>query len=336
MRSCLIRVWSAFLVCQLILQNLVFTEFVQQEKVESPKTPFSRKDERKKSMFVKGKKMMDIAGDGASKYIASFGKHIELTYKQLADIMKSFTEEEYSVETENHDLKVDSKFVLKFTYDEKHISLMNFLTQYKLPKIHTVSFENCGSILESVRHILNNSLPYSISDLYLICNNFDNEESKKEGDEEEDQREFVHTIPSNKFIEDLCEVIAYSMKVTSKLVIRGLSLSVAQFCSLLTAADNISNLEINDNIVAREGWFELPYNNFMHLRQLDLSNNSLSSAHLNNIVNFLTHNSEILKEMVKINLSGNISLRSMRNFDYISILISKAKSLDQFCILHVE
>lgn len=57
--------------------------------------------------------------------------------------------------------------------------VVNRLSQYKLPDIHTISLLNCGHILEDVRHMLNTAVPNSINELYLFCNSPDMDENSE-------------------------------------------------------------------------------------------------------------------------------------------------------------
>lgn len=117
---------------------------------------------------------------------------------------------------------------------------MNTLSKFGLPQIHTVGFTYCGNYLESVRRVLNNSLPYSIKDLIVGCNEIavqdmrstvahisDMEHKSEFDDEELGNQNLAHTIPSDEFIQDLWEAI--ETKVEEKVVITGLQLTCKQF-----------------------------------------------------------------------------------------------------------
>ena len=159
---------------------------------------------------------------------------------------------------------------------------MEFLSDYKLPDLSSLSIVSCGDELSKVKEFIMNWMPYEINDFILNAkevkaDDLDFNEEEKEGSDSDDsneerkamlneKRKIEYFKPSFEFVDELWNMI--TLTVTERIIIKGLELTTQQFCSLITAADGWSYIAIIGNKIENAGMIKLPYSELRNLKQL--------------------------------------------------------------------
>jgi len=82
-----------------------------------------------------------------------------------------------------------------------------------------------------------------------------------------------------------------------------------------------------NNQINQEGTLEMCYSSFPYLKIMDFSNNNLGINHIQNITTFLYMNAEVLYNVDKIDLSGNLSKSQSKKYNYAEKLTERHEQL---------